>query len=116
MARLLDENPSVRERYARRYEHVLVDEFQDTNLAQYVLLKHLASFHRNIFVVGDTDQSIYRWRGADYRNLLRFQKDYPETQVILLEHGSHRSPSAPRPQTTLHRPKSGAKSHPSSDL
>jgi DNA helicase-2/ATP-dependent DNA helicase PcrA len=84
-AYLLQENAPVRERYARRYEHVLVDEFQDTNMAQYVLLKHLASFHNNIFVVGDTDQSIYRWRGADYRNVLRFEQDYPDSQVILLE-------------------------------
>jgi DNA helicase-2/ATP-dependent DNA helicase PcrA len=85
MAYLLEENPSIREKYARRYEHILVDEFQDTNLAQYTLLKHLASFHHNIFVVGDTDQSIYRWRGADYRNVLRFEQDYPDSQVILLE-------------------------------
>jgi DNA helicase II / ATP-dependent DNA helicase PcrA len=84
-AKLLDDQPAVRERYARRYEHVLVDEFQDTNIAQYLLLKHLTSFHRNIFVVGDPDQSIYRWRGADYRNVLRFEQDYPETQVVLLE-------------------------------
>jgi DNA helicase II / ATP-dependent DNA helicase PcrA len=84
-AYLLEEVPEVRERYARRYEHVLVDEFQDTNMAQYLLLKHLASFHGNLFVVGDTDQSIYRWRGADYRNVLRFEKDYPSAQVILLE-------------------------------
>jgi DNA helicase-2/ATP-dependent DNA helicase PcrA len=82
---LLEDNPAVRERYARRYEHVLVDEFQDTNLAQYILLKHLSSFHNNIFAVGDADQSIYRWRGADYRNVLRFEKDYPDAQVILLE-------------------------------
>ncbi len=82
---LLEESPAVREKYARRYEHVLVDEFQDTNLAQYVLLRHLASFHHNIFVVGDTDQSIYRWRGADYRNVLRFEDDFPDAQVILLE-------------------------------
>lgn len=84
-AYLLEENVSVREKYARRFEHVLVDEFQDTNLAQYTLLKHLASFHRNIFVVGDTDQSIYAWRGADYRNVLRFEEDFPDTQVVLLE-------------------------------
>ncbi len=84
-ARLLDENPQVRERYARRFEHILVDEFQDTNLAQYRLLRYLASFHNNIFVVGDTDQSIYTWRGADYRNVLRFERDYPDAQVILLE-------------------------------
>jgi superfamily I DNA/RNA helicase len=77
VAMLLEDKPAVRDKYARRFEHVLVDEFQDTNMAQYVLLKHLASFHGNIFVVGDTDQSIYRWRGADYRNVLRFEKDYP---------------------------------------
>jgi len=83
--RLLEEQPEVRERYARTFEHVLVDEFQDTNLAQYAIVKHLASFHRNIFVVGDVDQSIYRWRGADYRNVLRFREDYPDAQVVLLE-------------------------------
>jgi DNA helicase-2/ATP-dependent DNA helicase PcrA len=82
---LLEEHPTVREQYARRYEHILVDEFQDTNLSQYTLLRHLASFHNNIYVVGDTDQSIYRWRGADYRNVLRFEKDFPDAQVILLE-------------------------------
>ena len=84
-AQLLENNEPVRKRYAYRYEHILVDEFQDTNLAQYKLLKHLASHHRNIFVVGDTDQSIYRWRGADYRNILRFEKDFPDAQTILLE-------------------------------
>ena len=84
-AHLLSEFPAVREKYAKRFHHVLVDEFQDTNFAQYVLLKHLASGHNNIFVVGDPDQSIYRWRGADYRNVQRFEQDYPEAQVILLE-------------------------------
>jgi DNA helicase II / ATP-dependent DNA helicase PcrA len=83
--RLLEENPEICERYARRFEHVLVDEFQDTNTAQYTLLKHLASHHRNIFVVGDEDQSIYRWRGADYRNVLYFENDYPDASKILLE-------------------------------
>lgn len=84
-AQLLETNQEVREKYARWYEHVLVDEFQDTNLAQYILIKHLSSFHHNIFCVGDSDQSIYRWRGADYRNVRRFERDYPDTQVILLE-------------------------------
>jgi DNA helicase-2/ATP-dependent DNA helicase PcrA len=84
-AALLEQNPEIRARYARRYEHILVDEFQDTNMAQYTLLKHLASLHNNIFVVGDSDQSIYRWRGADYRNVLRFEQDFPDAQVILLE-------------------------------
>ena len=84
-ASLLENNPSVREKYARRFEHVLVDEFQDTNLAQYTLIKHLVSFHHNFFVVGDADQSIYGWRGADYRNVLRLEEDFPDTQVIVLE-------------------------------
>ncbi len=84
-AHLLSEFPAVRDKYARRFEHVLVDEFQDTNYAQYVLLKHLASAHNNIFVVGDPDQSVYRWRGADYRNVQRFEQDYPDCRVILLE-------------------------------
>ena len=83
--RLLEENPKVRERYAGRFEHVLVDEFQDTNMAQYQLLGLLSSVHRNLFVVGDEDQSIYRWRGADYRNVLRFEQDYPQAHKILLE-------------------------------
>jgi DNA helicase-2/ATP-dependent DNA helicase PcrA len=85
VAYLLEQNAEVRDKYARRYEHILVDEFQDTNMAQYILLKHLASFHRNIFVVGDSDQSIYRWRGADYRNIQRFEEDFPDAQTILLE-------------------------------
>ena len=84
-AQLLEDHPAVREKYARRFEHVLVDEFQDTNMAQYILLKHLAGHHRNIFVVGDIDQSIYRWRGADYRNIMRFEQDFPNAQTILLE-------------------------------
>ena len=83
--KLLVDNPDVRERYGRRFQHVLVDEFQDTNKAQYELLRLLASVHNNLFVVGDEDQSIYRWRGADYRNVLRFETDYPACQKILLE-------------------------------
>lgn len=85
MATVLSDHPQVREKYARRFKHILVDEFQDTNMAQYTLLKLLASHHRNIFVVGDSDQSIYRWRGADYRNVMRFEHDFPEAEVILLE-------------------------------
>ena len=84
-AHLLEDVPSVRDKYAQRFRHVLVDEFQDTNLAQYALVKHLASFHRNIFCVGDPDQSIYAWRGADWRNVQRFDQDFPEAQAILLE-------------------------------
>lgn len=84
-ARLLEDNVEIRTKYAQRFEHVLVDEFQDTNQAQYTLLKRLASIHNNLYVVGDSDQSIYRWRGADYRNVMRFAKDFENAQVILLE-------------------------------
>ncbi|TLN26609.1 DNA helicase UvrD [bacterium] len=83
--KLFEQHPEVTEKYARRFEYVLVDEFQDTNLVQYSLLKLVSSYHHNLFVVGDEDQSIYRWRGADYRNVLRFEQDYPACQKILLE-------------------------------
>ena len=82
---LLEENLAMREKYARKFHHVLVDEFQDTNQAQYVLLRQLASVHRNLFCVGDEDQSVYRWRGADYRNIKRLETDFPESRVLLLE-------------------------------
>lgn len=72
-------------KYQHRYLHILVDEFQDTNAAQYEFLRLLAARHRNIFVVGDEDQSIYSWRGADYRNVQRFRRDYPDATVVLLE-------------------------------
>ena len=82
---LFRENPDTRASYQRRYPFVLVDEWQDTNMAQYELVKLLAGERANLFVVGDEDQSIYRFRGADYRNVARFREDYPEAQVILLE-------------------------------
>ncbi len=82
---LLTDHPDVRDKYAQRFHHVLVDEFQDTNVAQYNLIKHLSSAHHNVFCVGDPDQSVYRWRGADYRNVLRFEEDHPGCQTILLE-------------------------------
>jgi DNA helicase-2/ATP-dependent DNA helicase PcrA len=82
---LLREHPDVLERYQQRYRHVLVDEFQDTNRAQYEIIRRLAEAHRRVFVVGDEDQSIYSWRGADFRNVLRFRSDFPDAQVYLLE-------------------------------
>jgi len=83
--RLLREHADVRASYQQRYAHLLVDEFQDTNTAQYELLRLLARPEPDLFVVGDPDQSIYRWRGADYRNVQRFEKDYPQARIILLE-------------------------------
>jgi len=83
--RILEDYPVVRETYGHKFEHILVDEFQDTNLAQYAILRLLAQKHRNLYVVGDEDQSIYRWRGADYRNILRFQQDFKDTKILLLE-------------------------------
>ncbi len=83
--RLLKSHVDVRGMYRRRYQHILVDEFQDTNTAQYTLLTLLGGPQPDLFVVGDPDQSIYRWRGADYRNVHRFQEDYPKAQTILLE-------------------------------
>lgn len=82
---LFRENPDVLERYQNRYRYLHVDEFQDTNVAQYVLMKLLANKHQNLFCVGDEDQSVYSWRGADYRNVLRFSQDFPNAQVKLLE-------------------------------
>jgi DNA helicase-2/ATP-dependent DNA helicase PcrA len=83
--RLFQEHPDVLADYQRRFRYVLVDEFQDTNVAQYELLKLLAAEHRNLSVVGDGDQSIYAFRGATVRNILDFEADYPEANVILLE-------------------------------
>jgi DNA helicase II / ATP-dependent DNA helicase PcrA len=82
---LFNRAPTVRERYARKFQFVMVDEYQDTNRPQYLLIKQLASLHRNLAVVGDPDQSIYKWRGADLRNILDFETDFPESVVVRLE-------------------------------
>ena len=83
--RLFDEHPDVRERYATRFKHVLVDEYQDTNRAQNAFVVALASEHRNICVVGDSDQSIYSFRSADIRNILEFELAFPDATVVVLE-------------------------------
>ncbi len=82
---ILENYPQVRETYGHKFEHILVDEFQDTNLSQYAILRDLAQKHRNLYLVGDEDQSIYRWRGADYRNVQRFTTDFKPITTILLE-------------------------------
>mgnify|MGYP003952047089 CR=1 FL=1 len=83
--RMLEANPAVLERYRERFRYIMVDEYQDTNLAQYRLIKLLAGGHRNLAVVGDDDQSIYAFRGADIRNILDFERDFPEVKTIRLE-------------------------------
>ncbi|HYM69359.1 MAG TPA: UvrD-helicase domain-containing protein [bacterium] len=82
---LFRDHPQVLAEYQTRFLHVLVDEYQDTNHTQYVLVNLLARRHRNLSVVGDDDQAIYRWRGADVRNILEFERDYPEAKVVTLE-------------------------------
>ncbi len=83
--RLLKENAEVREKYQNKFDYIMVDEYQDTNHAQYLLTKLLAAGHKNICVVGDADQSIYGWRGADIQNILDFEKDYPNAKLVKLE-------------------------------
>jgi DNA helicase-2/ATP-dependent DNA helicase PcrA len=82
---LVEESQTVREKYATQFRFVMVDEYQDTNRPQYVLIQRLTEAYRNLCVVGDPDQSIYKWRGADLKNILDFEHDYPEAVVVKLE-------------------------------
>ena len=82
---LFDQTPSLRERYSRKFQFIMIDEYQDTNRPQYLLIKQLASQHKNLAVVGDPDQSIYKWRGADLRNIMDFENDFPEAIIVRLE-------------------------------
>jgi len=82
---LFEKAEAVRERYSNKFVHVMVDEYQDTNRPQYLLIQRLAGRHRNLCVVGDPDQSIYKWRGADLRNILDFENDFPEARIVKLE-------------------------------
>jgi len=85
VVQLFEKHPGVLEKYRSRYLHLMVDEFQDTNVTQYKLVRLLGGKHRNVCVVGDPDQSIYSWRFADIRNILSFEKDFPDARVIVLE-------------------------------
>jgi len=90
--RMLQQHPEKLEQYRRRFRYILVDEYQDTNRAQYQLIKLLGGEHGNVCVVGDDDQSIYGWRGADIRNILDFQKDFPGATVVRLEENYRSTP------------------------
>ena len=83
--KLFKENPDVLQKYQERFKYILIDEYQDTNEAQYILTKMISAKYRNICVVGDIDQAIYGWRGANYKNILNFEKDYKECYTVLLE-------------------------------
>jgi DNA helicase II / ATP-dependent DNA helicase PcrA len=85
VVKLLDSNPEVREKWCNQFRYIMIDEYQDTNAAQYKLIKLLVNNKQNIAVVGDDWQSIYSWRGADFRNILKFEQDYPNATVIKLE-------------------------------
>src|SRR3989339_443321 len=89
---LFQQEPEILDKYQERFKFISVDEYQDTNHAQYFLIKILANKYRNLCVIGDSDQSIYSWRGADMRNILHFEKDYPDAKIILLEQNYRSSP------------------------
>ena len=83
--KLFKENPDILKKYQERFKYILVDEYQDTNEAQYKMIKMLSAKYKNICVVGDIDQSIYGFRGANFRNILNFEKDYPDAKIVPLE-------------------------------
>ena len=82
---LFEKFPQIAEKYSKRFLYIMVDEYQDTNRTQYMLIRHLSRSHGNVCVVGDEDQSIYSWRGADIQNILSFEKDYPNVRIVRLE-------------------------------
>ena len=101
---LVREVQRVRGKYARKFKYVIVDEYQDTNRPQYLLIRRLAEMHRNLCVVGDPDQSIYKWRGADLRNILDFEHDFPDVRSS----GSSRTTARRRSSSTRPAPSSAA--------
>ena len=102
--RLFEEHPEVLKKYQRRFKYIMVDEFKDTSLAQYRFMKLLALGHRNICAVGDDDQSIYSWRGANYRNFTNFEADFPEFREIKLEQKLPFHPKYPKCRKLSDRP------------
>lgn len=98
---LFQNHPETLAFYQNKFTHLLVDEYQDTNRAQYLLLKLLAQKHRNLFVVGDDDQSIYRWRGADLRNILDFEKDYADCKIYRMEQNYRSTKTSSQPLILL---------------
>jgi DNA helicase-2/ATP-dependent DNA helicase PcrA len=92
VANLLEENPEIRKILDNRFRYILVDEYQDTNTVQYLIVKALSLDHQNLAVTGDPDQSIYGWRGANIRNILEFEKDFPDTKIIRLEQNYRSTP------------------------
>ena len=107
--RLLAEREPVRRRWQERFGHIHVDEYQDTSPAQYELVSMLAAEHRNLFVIGDDAQSIYSWRRADYRNILRFERDWPDAMTILLEENYRSTPQILQAANHLIRQNRGQK-------
>src|SRR4029079_9961281 len=82
---IFQKHPDILQSYAERFKYILVDEYQDTNVAQYLWLRLLAAYHKNLCCVGDDDQSIYGWRGAEVGNILKFEHDYPGAKIVRLE-------------------------------
>lgn len=93
VAIVLRDHPDITERLNQRFQYVLIDEYQDTNHAQYLIARMLAKHHRNICATGDPDQSIYGWRGADIKNILEFERDYPDAKIVRLEQNYRSTPS-----------------------
>ena len=106
--RILQDAPGLLADYHDRFRYILVDEYQDTNVAQYLWLRLLAQGKRNICCVGDDDQSIYGWRGAEVDNILRFEKDFPGAKVIRLERNYRSTLAHSRRRLAPHRPQRGA--------
>ena len=97
--RLFREHPEVLEHYQERFRYLMVDEYQDTNRAQYQLVNLLAAKYRNVCVVGDADQGVYSWRGATIQNILDFERDYPDAAVFLMEQNYRSTQNILEPRT-----------------